>query len=131
MIYLSRLELNTDQEEARRWIRDRYYIHQRLLDAWEDGQAGRVLYRLETDRQPPRVIVQSTGPADWERCLRGKPALLSAPAQKGLELALHPGQRLRFLLRANPTVRRGPLRERGDGGDSEERTRVGLLREEE
>ena len=49
MIYLSCIELDLHNSQARRWLGRPYEVHQRLLSAWEDGQAGRVLYRVESE----------------------------------------------------------------------------------
>lgn len=113
MIYLSCLELDPGDREVRQWLANPYRVHQKLLNAWPDGGAGRMLYRLEWERRPLRVLVQSPQAADWSRCFpRG--AGLSEPArQKPVALRPAAGQVLRFLLRANPTVRR--LRPQGPG----------------
>jgi CRISPR system Cascade subunit CasE len=144
MIYLSCLILDLERSLARRWLSEPYRIHQRLLRAWEDGgegqpragtrvaAPGRVLYRVELDRRPPRILVQSLTAADWERCFAGFPVLGEPARQKRVEVAAAAGQTLRFFLRANPTVRclrfgeEGPPPDRLVAGQ-----RVGLLREEE
>jgi CRISPR system Cascade subunit CasE len=140
MIYLSCLTLDLERSLARRWLSEPYWVHQRLLRAWPvpgaEGQGaveeGRVLYRVEMDRRPPRILVQSTTVADWERCFAGFPVLGEPAQQKRVVLEATAGQTLRFLLRANPTVRR--LLSGEDGMASNRMIpgqRVGLLREEE
>jgi CRISPR system Cascade subunit CasE len=135
VIYLSCLELELGRREARRWLSNPYRIHQRLLMAWPDGTAGRVLYRTEAEARRPRILVQSTTAADWERAFAGYRVLAGEPRQKGVELVLRRGQTLRFLLRANPTVRR--LQHEGAEAVETPRPgkltgeRVGLLKEEE
>jgi len=129
MIYLSCLEPDLGHAAARRWLSNPYLIHQRLLMAWPDGKAGRVLFRAEEERRPCRILVQSWEAADWERAFRDFDVLLGPPRQKRVDLVLDAGRMLRFLLRANPTVRRLQFEgkvERVPAGD-----RVGLLREEE
>jgi CRISPR system Cascade subunit CasE len=91
-----------------------------------------VLFRVEADRQPPRLLVLSPYEADWERCFAGQ-TILSGPAdQKQIAFSLRPGQVLRFFLRANPTVRR--LRFDASSAAADRLIsgqRVGLLRQEE
>jgi CRISPR system Cascade subunit CasE len=129
VIYLSCLELNLDRAEARRWVGNPYFIHQRLLKAWPDGASGRVLFRVELDRRSPRILVQAPEAAEWERAFADFPVLVGPPRQKEVALPLVGGQALRFLLRANPTVRRLQFEGKVERVPSGER--VGLLREEE
>ncbi len=123
MIYLSLLELNARDPDARRLAGSLYAVHQRLLHAWEDGtfQASgesqpRMLFRVETESHPPRVLVQAPFQANWERCFPGSRGLAAPPRQKSVGEALRrlqPGQALQFRLRANPT-RREPGRNVAD-----------------
>jgi CRISPR system Cascade subunit CasE len=129
MIYLSCLEPDMSRSEARRWFGNPYLIHQRLLMAWPDGSAGRVLFRVDTERRPPRILVQSPVEADWGRAFADFPVLVGLPLQKKVEPVLAPGQRVQFLLRANPTVRRLEFEGKVERVPSGER--VGLLREEQ
>jgi CRISPR system Cascade subunit CasE len=138
MIYLSCLTLDLERSLPRRWLSQPYRVHQRLLRAWADGEEKngsppeRMLYRMEMDGRPPRILVQSLMAADWERCFARFPVLTEPARQKRVEVAARAGQTLRFFLRANPTVRRlrfdedGPPPDRLISGQ-----RVGLLREEE
>lgn len=130
-MYLSCLEIDTSSVRGRTWLASPYRIHQRLCLAFPDGAAGRILYRIEPDWRPPRIIVQSTEPADWERGFRDHPVLRSPAVQKEVNPRFHPGQRLRFILRANPTARRAaPSRPRRDDRRPMG-PRVGLWREED
>lgn len=104
-MYLSCLEIDTNQQRGRTWLANPYRVHQRLLMAFPDGEALRVLFRIETEGERPRVIVQSPVRADWERAFREHRVLQATPLQKEVTLRFRPGQRLRFLLRANPTKR--------------------------
>lgn len=129
-MFLSSLEINSNNRIARSWLSNAYRIHQRLLMAFPDGDAGRVLFRIDQGARYPRIIVQSPMEADWEKAFADLP-VLAAHAQKPLLLQLQQGQRLRFLLRANPTMRlKGAL----DAEDREERKpgkRVGMFKEED
>jgi CRISPR system Cascade subunit CasE len=97
-------------------------MHRTILRAFPAAHAsgpGRVLFRLEPARPgcPPTVLVQSDKRPDWS-ALAAIPGYLLAAETKEVQLDLRQGQRLRFRLRANPTVKR-------DG------KRLGLLREED
>ena len=131
MIYVSLLTLDAALPDTRRLLSDPYRVHQKLLNAWEDGEGGRVLFRIDEGR-PPRILVHSPAPADWERAFPQGRLLAAEALQKEVELRFAVGQTLRFLLRANPTVRR-PARdpETGEVDFARPGKRVGLLREEE
>jgi CRISPR system Cascade subunit CasE len=112
-MYLSKLELNSGAG-CRALLRDLaspYEMHRTILRAFPSADAGgpgRVLFRVEPTRPgDPVVLVQSDKPPDWS-ALAGIPGYLSTPPEpaKELVLALRPGQRLCFRLRANPTVKR-------------------------
>lgn len=129
-MYLSCLEIDASDTRGRTWLANPYRVHQRILMAFEDGAAGRVLFRLEARRDPPRVIVQSPEPADWRRAFVDHPILAAAPLQKEVVLEPSRGQLLRFLLLANPTRRsKHHMPERPDGREIGKR--IGLEREEE
>lgn len=130
-MYLSCLEIDAGGARGRTWLANPYRIHQRLCLAFPDGTAGRVLYRMEADWRPPRIIVQSPEPADWERAFRDHPVLGSPPIQKEVNLRFLPGQRLRFILRANPTARRAAPPRPAKGDRRPMGPRVGLWREED
>jgi len=88
-----------------------YEMHRTLMRAFpgrDNGGPGRVLFRLEPDRpnRPPVVLVQSDKQPDWA-ALDALGGYLAQPAEtKTFEPAFRAGQRLRFRLRANPTVKR-------------------------
>lgn len=129
MIYLSALELDPGAGEVRRLLANPYRVHQKLLNAWDDGTSQRMLYRTEWGRNPPRILVQAPAAADWARAFQPG-ELAGTPRQKGVELHLQAGQEYRYLLRANPTVRRMRAQHPG-GSDPLLGKRVALLREEE
>ena len=121
MIYLSLLELDPADAGARRLLGSPYAVHQRLLQAWEDGTfhtgQPRMLFRVEDRPDPlcpdvlrpaPRILVQAPVPTDWNRGFPGGRGLACPVKQKPVDEALasiQPGQHLRFRLRANPTRR--------------------------
>src|SRR5205807_2039382 len=108
-MFLSSLEIDLSKEAGRRWLSDPYRVHQRLHMAFPDGTKP-ILYRVEIRRRPPRIVIQSPVEGDWRRCFEDL-AVVRRAVQKDLrELPgrLYAGQRLQFLLRANPTARRGP-----------------------
>lgn len=106
-MYLTLLTCDTSSFMGRSWLANPYRVHQRLLMAFPDGDAGRMLYRIEDGWQPPRILVQAPGQADWARAFADLPVLAETPQQKTLEITPATGQRLRFRLRANPTKRVG------------------------
>jgi CRISPR system Cascade subunit CasE len=126
-MYLSKLSLNP-QPNARAVQRDLaspYELHRTIMRAFpgqDAGGPGRVLFRLETTRagEPPVVLVQSEKQPDWSPLRQQSGYLWEPPKSKELALQFRPGQRLRFRLRANPTVKRWA-----------EGKRHGLLREED
>ena len=130
-MYLSCLEIDASGVRGRTWLANPYRVHQRLLLAFDDGAAGRLLFRTEIRREPPRVIVQSTACPDWERAFADHPVLTGPPpSPKELALRLATGQQLRFLLLANPTRRsKQHVAARADGRTIGKR--IGLEREEE
>ncbi|MHB1416586.1 MAG: type I-E CRISPR-associated protein Cas6/Cse3/CasE, partial [Chloroflexota bacterium] len=128
-MYLSCLQIDTGEATGRRWLANPYRVHQRLAMAFPAG-GERVLFRIEDGREPPRIIVQAPGPADWAAAFARHRVLLAPPLQKEVKPQLQPGQRLRFLLRANPTKRLSVPAEDGEPPDRPGR-RLGLLRESE
>lgn len=106
MFYLTKLTLNPRHRQALRDLASPYEMHRTLMRAFPsaaDGGPGRVLFRAEPQRegQPPVVLVQSVRPPDWSR-LPDDYATVDPP--KHVSVTLRVGQRLRFRLRANPTV---------------------------
>lgn len=132
-MYLSSLSVDTSAARGRTWLANPYRIHQRLLMAFPDvdPKANRVLFRLEDDRDLPRLLVQSDSRPDWDLAFRDHPVLASPPRCKEVTLALREGQRLRFRLRANPTWRKSHPTELDDRGKRKMGDRLGLLREEQ
>ncbi|QXD16413.1 type I-E CRISPR-associated protein Cas6/Cse3/CasE [Rhodocaloribacter litoris] len=108
-MYLSRLFLNPRNPGARRDAARPYELHRTLLRALEHApDPERLLFRLEPERGPgvPVVLVQTDHtPPDWGP-LMANGYLLRADGPKAFEPALHAGQRLRFRLVANPTVKK-------------------------
>jgi len=145
---------------GRLWLRNIYHVHQRLCMAFpstsrisddadflkpfkpEDfgpqqihvarGSDAGFLFRI--DPQPGGrvvILVQSAVKPDWDYAFRNAAYLLAAgPETKAIEPVLTRGQRMRFRLRANPTVRRvfgGPAPE---GEPVPSGKRIGVYKEE-
>ncbi|HUU53718.1 MAG TPA: type I-E CRISPR-associated protein Cas6/Cse3/CasE, partial [Armatimonadota bacterium] len=108
-MFLSRLVLSGEHPRALHAQAEAYLMHQLVYSGFPDKEAGgpgRVLFRTEGDMPAtaPALLVQSEHEPDW-RHLRADRVLLTAD-HKPLRLRLAAGQRLRFRLRANPSVRR-------------------------
>lgn len=111
-LYLSRLILNPRSRQVIAELADAYQMHRTLMRAFpsqEDGGPGRVLFRVDSDAEGnPVILVQSEKQPDWT-FLSEKDYLLPLndnPASKEYNPVLTEGRRLRFLLRANPTVKK-------------------------
>lgn len=120
-MYLSRVLLDMEDWRARRDLGDPYEMHATLMRLVDAGSA-RPLWRVEEGRNgaPPFVLIQ-TDVAPDAQVLRGAESryFVSYEAKRNaLFDALAVGERLRFRVRANPTVTR-------DG------KRHGLTREED
>jgi CRISPR system Cascade subunit CasE len=119
-MFLSQLLLNPRSRQVRREVAEPYEMHRTLLRGFPGPLDGeRVLFRVEAARDGGRlaVLVQSQSEPDWAHH-RSLPDYLAGPPQsKAIAPSFSAGQRLRFRLRANPTVKR-------DG------KRLGLLTEE-
>jgi len=100
---------------GRQWIGNPYRVHQRLCMAFPDSPSAAeshtrdgkhsVLFRIE-DGPIRRILVQSSREPNWNAAFEKADFLLAAPPEtKRLDLKLKQGQRFRFLLRANPTVK--------------------------
>ena len=127
-MYLSCLDINTDNPIVRRWVGSPYRIHQRLYLAFAaDARGDRLLFRVEEIESVTRVIVQAQAKADWHSGFADLPALHGNPVQKEITYHFQIGQVLRFLLRANPTKRLAGTRDTGSTGGM----RLGLLGEDE
>lgn len=115
-MYLSKLTLNSVPvcKQVLRDLASPYELHRSIMRAFArdpDGQAGRVLFRLEAPsrNQPPVVLVQSERKPDWSK-LDALPGYLSSAESKEIKLSFESGRRLRFRLRANPTVKQNGAR---------------------
>tara|TARA_R110002072_G_scaffold302354_1_gene484879 strand:- start:57960 stop:58598 length:639 start_codon:yes stop_codon:yes gene_type:complete len=119
-MFLSSLILNPRSKAARRDMHDVYEMHRTLMSALpgkDDGGAGLMLWRLDTDRRSgiSRVLVQSEKSPDWGKVTTSSPDYLATDCPEGIlpmqtkplpELHFQNGQLLVFRLRANPTVKR-------------------------
>lgn len=124
-MFLSLLEIDATAHVARTWLGNPYRVHQRLSMAFPGSQPGRVLFRIEDEWSPPRIIVQAEAEADWDAAFRDLPVLAARPQQRPLDLAVSCGDALRFRLRANPTKRLSA----GCPGAKADGPRVGLFKE--
>ncbi len=127
-MHLSRLTLDPRSRQVQAELYNPYQMHRTLLSAFPDGIQGqeRVLYRLETNRQPPHLVIllQSRLEPKWSALEQG--GYLLQPAQvKAFELQFQDGQVLAFRLAANPTKRL-----KSSQGDKPGK-RVGLYRPED
>jgi CRISPR system Cascade subunit CasE len=110
-MFLSHLSLNVRSARARRDLAQPYEMHKTVWNCHpalrRDPTTGefldRLLFRVDGDRGPPTVLVQSDVEPDWQCLPDGY--LLTAPACKPLDVSFTAGQRLRFRLRANATKR--------------------------
>lgn len=126
-MYLSLLEIDARSRIGRTWLANPYRVHQRLLMAFPDADPGRVLFRIEDEWTPPRIIVQSEAEAEWDEAFGDFAALASPPRQRTLVIDVAAGDVLRFRLRANPTKRLSAA----CPGKMVDGPRVGLFREAE
>ncbi len=130
-MYLSRLTLSPRSRQVRREASEPYEMHRTIMSAFpsnEDGDPGRVLFRLEEPtrasqhRRGLTLLVQSENQPDWTDVSAKQRYLLPIaednPAVKPYSPTFAADQRLIFRLRANPTIKR-------------EGKRLGLYREEE
>ena len=128
-MYLSRLNLNTDSRTTRELRINPYLLHQAVFRAFPDainGGAGRVLYRMDINRQGKMgLLVQSEKAPNWTTA-EILSSCLSEPAEfKNYAPSFYPGQQLNYLLRANPTVKKAKPEQ------PDITRRQGLLREED
>ncbi|MFH1618606.1 MAG: type I-E CRISPR-associated protein Cas6/Cse3/CasE [bacterium] len=121
-MFLHKIHLNPRSKEARRDIADPYELHSTLCRAFAPPDCkcpeGEFLWRLEPETDQagnPRVLIQSRSFPDWPR-IGLKDWLAETPAD-GINIAgrlkldsLKSGQRFRFRLRANPSVKRNGKR---------------------
>jgi len=110
-MYLSRLKLNPYNRTTREINMNPYLLHQAIYRAFSDavvGGAGRVLYRLDINREGNiSLLVQSEKVPDWDKTELLK-TCLEEPVDKPKDYppALKTGQMLYFCLRANPSVKK-------------------------
>jgi CRISPR system Cascade subunit CasE len=136
MLFLSCLLLDTRDRLARRDLARPYEMHRTLWRAFpgaDEGGPGRVLFRVDADREGNYVIlVQSEKRPDWDRLPAGY--LAADPDVKSLDgLRFTAGQRLRFRLRANPTRKVNTLSKAERLAKVEKRhgTRVAVFKEDQ
>jgi CRISPR system Cascade subunit CasE len=109
-MFLSRLLFNPRSRQVRRDLAQPYEMHRTLMRAFpgqSDGGPGRVLFRIDTDRDTgaSTALIQSEKRPDWSAL---PPDYLTQPAEvKTFAPAFTAGQRLLFRLRANPTRKTG------------------------
>lgn len=110
MLFLSRLTITPEHEQARRDLGSPYELHRTLSKAFGDAPEGvhrkthGVLFRVDDARQGGvPVLVQSTTEPDWTALPASYLARLDEP--KPFEPTFAEGQRLRFRLVANPVRR--------------------------
>ena len=117
MLYLSRLHLDARNPGARRDLVSPYEMHRTLARVFPgsradaqgvnaDRQPGHgLLFRAEPDAAGgPAVLVQSLAPPDWRALPDGYVRRVDGPT--AFDPQLREGQRLRFRLVANPTVKK-------------------------
>lgn len=131
-LHLSSIPVETGDDPnklwpARNWIRNPYRIHQRLAMAFDARPEPRILHRVEgpirTSRGlRPRILVQSHLEPDWDAAFANAPFLVIPHdiQVKTYRPSFQTGQRLRFTLRANPSVKK-KLQGRKNG------TRLGIM----
>ena len=119
---LHRITLDPRSRDARRDLADPYQMHATLTRAFSAPDIrcpeGEFLWRLEAERDQhgrPQVLIQSRAQPDWDRINLADWLAYVDPAINLIEkLGLHSledGQRFRFRLRANPSVKRDGKRQ--------------------
>ena len=116
-MYLSRLLLNPRSPDARRDLAGPYDLHRTLARVFPGARAGRdgpnaertanhgLLFRAEPEAPGgPAVLIQSLAEPDWSALPDDYAHRIDGP--KPFHPALERGQRLRFRLEANPTVKK-------------------------
>jgi CRISPR system Cascade subunit CasE len=109
-MYISKLILNLKSKDVRRDISDCYEMHRTLCRVYpdkEEGGTGRILFRMENLSNKygcQDVIVVSEKKPEWKRLSSG--AYLIESFVKEYDPHISDRQVLRFLLKANPTVKR-------------------------
>lgn len=111
-MYLSRLTLDLQNRDARRWLADCHLLHTVIMGAFpgNGGETARVnfgvLFRVDEDTHhgTARVLVQSQARPHWAIESPGVTADGPLPMEK-LTAGIAEGRRYRFRLRSNPTRR--------------------------
>lgn len=111
-MHLSQLVLNPRSRQVRRELAEPYEMHRTLMKAFADAEAGgpgRVLMRLDAQRETGQLtlLVQSDREPDWSRLTVQNDYFVEPVQKKSVDLRFAVGQRLRFRVRANPTVKHG------------------------
>jgi CRISPR system Cascade subunit CasE len=113
-MFLNKLVLNIRDRQARRDLARPYDMHRTLMNSYSYPRGENrcdLLFRVEPSRHgPPAALVQTREEPDWSALPAGY--LLGKAESKRFDLAVTPGQRLRFRLRANPTKRVAAKNER-------------------
>jgi len=114
-MYLTRIEVDLGNGRARRDVGDPYELHSTLSraladPAHPDDPPPPFLWRSEAVRQgePPVILLQSLAAPNWTGVEARSPgwAASTRTAPLDLDSFARGGARLRFRLRANPTVTR-------------------------
>lgn len=113
-MYLTQLLLNPAHAEARRDLADAYQMHRTLSRAFAtsaDAPVPRFLWRVERERAAGAgniVLLQADRAGDWHNLGEAAGYLLEAAREKQVDVdrVVTQGQRCRFRLRANPSVKR-------------------------
>ncbi len=130
-MFLSKLIVNLRNGAVRRDLTRPYEMHRTLMNSYRYPRVRNrcdLLFRVEPSRVgPPVVLVQTREEPDWSDLSGGY--LVGTAESRPLDLAVTPGRRLRFRLRANPTKRVAAKDERLGGVMAGKR--VGLVTEAE
>jgi CRISPR system Cascade subunit CasE len=128
-MYLSSLKLDPLKWESRQLRINPYTLHQAIYRAFPDknsGGPGRVLYRLDTNRNGTiNLLVQSENNPNWDKAEMLNKCLDEPIKSRIFSPKMKSGQRLYFRLRTNPTKRLGKSADKDHG------KRVGIYKEEE
>jgi len=108
-MYLARLKLNQTRL-AIGWVANPYRVHQRLRLAYPNDR--RLLFRIEpmSNSSHQQILIQSHTAPDWSTAFDDFRVLAAPPDYKTFAPQLVNGQRYRFRLLANPTVKRAGKR---------------------
>lgn len=123
-MFISKIMLNPKSRQVQAELRNLYEMHRTLSRGFgtdkAEYEAARCLFRVDNGGASTglHVLVQSRVRPDWGLLSVPDTYMAGPPEVKEFSPVLKPGRRLRFRLRANPTVKR-------DG------KRLGLYKEEE